>query len=194
MPPFHSSRLAAWLLAASMAPCAVAQQPSWDLLFTSTRDGNGEIFLLEAGSKDWINLTNHPSTDNWAEWSPDGKTIVFQSNRSGNLDLWRMDADGKNLIQLTDDPEADYLPAWSPDGTEIYFSSWRRQGEEARANHTYKMRSDGSAETRVLADSPGISAGVAISPDGGSLVVSRDASGMAPTCCLSVSMARSRSN
>src|SRR5262245_32802077 len=102
-----------------------------DLLFMSNRDGNAEIYVLRAGQKEWINLTNHKSSDNWPSWSPDGQRIVFQSNRAGNLDVWTMNADGSNQVQLTNDKEPDYLPSWSPDGKSIIFTSWRKETADA---------------------------------------------------------------
>ena len=58
-------------------------------------------------SSEWVNLTNNPAGNNWAEWSPDGTRIAFQSNRSSNLDIWVMNADGSDPVQLTDHPEPD---------------------------------------------------------------------------------------
>jgi TolB protein len=133
---------------------------SWDLLFTSNRDGNNEIYLLKTGQTEWTNLTNHPASDNWPEWSPDGSQIAFQSNRNGNLDIWVMNSDGSNLTPLTDDPKHDYLPAWSPDGLEIIFTSWRNEpGDREHENHVYLMNADGSDQRRLIAESPGLSAG-----------------------------------
>jgi TolB protein len=37
------------------------------------------------------NLTNDPSHDNFATWSPDGKQIAFISNRDGGYDVYVMD-------------------------------------------------------------------------------------------------------
>ena len=87
------------------------------LLFMSSRDGNAEIYLSQPAKGKFVNLTNHPSGDNWPVWSPDGTHIAFQSDRSGNLDIWVMGADGSNPKQLTQDEAPDYLPSWSPDGS-----------------------------------------------------------------------------
>jgi TolB protein len=163
------------LLTACAAPNS---RSAWDpmsaeLLLTSGRDGNGEIYLLRAGQGEWTNLTQHEASDNWPNWSPDASRIVFQSRRSGNLDVWCMNADGSEPVQLTDDPEPDYLPSWSPDGHSIVFTSWRQEGEEERVPHLYVMNADGSAERRLVAESPNTSAGGVWSGDGKWLIYSR---------------------
>jgi len=148
--------------------------PEADLVFSSNRGGNSEIYLLPTGSSDWINLTNHPGGDNWPVWSPDGSRIAFQSDRGGSLDVWVMDADGSNPQQLTTDPEADYLPVWSPDGSQLTFASWRREpGDTIRANHIYRMNADGTGQVRLFPDSPGTSADAAWAPGGSGWVLSR---------------------
>lgn len=148
---------------------------STDLLFTSGRDGNSEIYILRAGQKEWSNLTRHESGDNWPVWSPDGTRIAFQSKRQGSLDIWVMNADGSDPVQLTSDPEPDYLPAWSPDGKRIVFTSWRMEKGEERSPHVYVMNADGSSQQRLVADSLETSAGATWAPDGKRIVYSRKA-------------------
>lgn len=145
-----------------------------DLLFSSTRDGNSEVYLTRAGQNALVNLSNHKAGDNWPVWSPDGKKIAFQSNRAGNLDIWTMNDDGTEQVQLTDDPEPDYIPSWSPDGKTILFTSWRKEkNEEKRAPHIYAMNSDGSNQRRLVKESLNTSDGATWSADGKQIVYSR---------------------
>jgi len=166
-------------IALGLAVTTAREEPAWkpdaaDLLFSSTRDGNSEVYLLPAGRTEWVNLSNHKAADNWPVWSPDGKRIVFQSNRAGNLDLWAMNADGTEQVQLTTDPEPDYIPSWSPNGGTILFTSWRKEkGDEKRAPHVYAMDADGSNQRRLVKESLNTSDGATWSADGKRIVYSR---------------------
>jgi TolB protein len=167
------------LLVVVLSGVPAQNRPAWkaeraDLLFTSTRDGNSEIYLLRAGQKEWINLSNNKAGDNWPVWSRNGTRIAFQTNRAGNLDIWTMKADGSEQVQLTSDPEPDYLPSWSPDGKTILFTSWRKEkGEETRAPHIYAMDADGSNQRRLVKESLNTSAGATWSPTGKQIVYER---------------------
>ncbi len=92
--------------------------------FTSRRDRDQEIYVLDAAGGDPVNLTRHPANDQYPAWSPDGRRIAFVSNRNGGGrlgQLFVMEADGGGVEQLTDEPQASWAiwPAWSPDGSVI---------------------------------------------------------------------------
>ena len=92
------------------------------IVFTSMRDGNAEIYVMDADGGNQENLTNHPAYDAQPDWSPDGTKIAFESWRDGTGEIYVMDADGKNPIRLTDGPGGKRHPDWSPDGGKIAFS------------------------------------------------------------------------
>jgi len=93
------------------------------IAFTSSRDGNAEIYVMDADGGNQENLTNHPSGDGNPDWSPDGTRIAFDSSREGaRSQIYVMDADGKNVIRLTDGPGQKRDPDWSPDGRKIAFT------------------------------------------------------------------------
>ncbi len=119
--------------------------PSGNLTFLTTRDGNFEIYSMNANGQNVKNLTNNKALDFWSSWSPDGKHIVFYSNRDGNNEIYRMDADGKNPLNLSEHPSNDYLPAWSPDGKKIAFTSDR----DHKSREIYTMNLDGSNVIRI---------------------------------------------
>ena len=89
------------------------------------RDGNFEVYVMDADGRNPVNLTRDPADDFVPSWSPDGRQISFHSFRDGNFEVYVMDADGTNPVRLTDNPANDSQPSWSPDGTRIVFTSYR---------------------------------------------------------------------
>ena len=115
------------------------------IVFFSDRDGNAEIYVMNADGSSQTNLTNNPAADDeFPAWSPDGSKIAFTSRRDGNAEIYVMNADGSSQTRLTNNPAADYLPAWSPDGSKIAFASSRDGNAEI-----YVMNADGSSQTRL---------------------------------------------
>ena len=53
------------------------------ILFTSTRDGNREVYMMNPDGSEQVNLTQHPADDLNAAWSPTGDKILFVSDRQG---------------------------------------------------------------------------------------------------------------
>lgn len=51
------------------------------IAFTSWRDGNAEIYVMQSDGSNVRRLTNHPAFDQYPVFSPDGTQIAFQSNR-----------------------------------------------------------------------------------------------------------------
>ncbi|RMF79995.1 MAG: hypothetical protein D6737_09610 [Chloroflexi bacterium] len=121
--------------------------------FSSIRDVNWEIFVLDVRTGNSYNLTRNAASDRFPQWSPDGTKIAFHSNRhSGaarNFDIYVMDADGKNVQRLTTHEYDDAMPQWSPDGTMIAYHSYDlRTGEW----DIYVMNADGSNVRKVVGD------------------------------------------
>ena len=78
-----------------------------DIAFLSLRDGNSEIYLMEADGSHPRNLTNHPGDDYAPIWSPSGARIAFGSLRDGNTEIYSMNADGSSPKNLTDQFRSD---------------------------------------------------------------------------------------
>ena len=114
------------------------------VVFTSRRTGNYDIFRINSDGGGLTQLTAHSATDSSPAWSPDGRRIVFQSNRNGNYDIFVMNADGGGQTQLTANADYDGEPAWSPDGTQIAFISKRTPGDVDY--FLYVMNADGSGQ------------------------------------------------
>jgi TolB protein len=114
------------------------------IAFTSNRDGDNEIYAMNADGSGQTKLTTSGGGNDLAAWSPDGKKIAFVSFRDGNFEIYKMNADGSGQTRLTNNPALEGQPAWSPDGKKIAFVSNRDGNFEI-----YKMNADGSAQTRL---------------------------------------------
>ena len=84
------------------------QAPAWSrdgrtIVFVSWRDGNGEVYAMDADGSGPRNLTQNPAKDVRPAWSPDGRRIAFVSRRDGNSEVYVMDADGSGKRNLTRD-------------------------------------------------------------------------------------------
>jgi dipeptidyl aminopeptidase/acylaminoacyl peptidase len=91
--------------------------PSWSpdgtkIAFASNRDGNWEIYVVNADGSGSQRLTNNPATDLRPRWSPDGTKIAFQSDRDGNQEIYSMNPDGSGQTNLTHNPADDILYDW----------------------------------------------------------------------------------
>jgi len=102
------------------------------ILFTSTRDGNYEVYVMNPDGSEQVNLTQHPREDLSAAWSPTGDKILFVSNRQGTRvrDLYLMDPDGSNVRRVFKKKAKGRrgYPAWSTDGKQFVYSytDWDR--------------------------------------------------------------------
>ena len=102
------------------------RNPQWSpdgskIAFTSNRDGNQEIYVVNVDDKEETRLTNHAAVDARPQWSPDGSKIVFESYRDGNANIYFVDVTSGALTQVTTDPQYDLEPDWSPSGDKIAF-------------------------------------------------------------------------
>jgi hypothetical protein len=120
-------------------------QPAWApnrdrIAFTSNRDGNNEIYLMNANGSELMNLTNHPADDQNPTWSLDEQWIAFTSNRDGNQEIYLVRPDGSDLRNLTNNPANDFQPTFAlGPGDFVVFVSDRDGNREI-----YRLRQDGS--------------------------------------------------
>lgn len=137
------------------------------IAFISLRDGNREIYVMNADGSNHQRLTNNPAADLYHAWSPDGGKIAFTSDRDGNSEIYVMNADGSNQQRLTSNSAFDYRPKWSPDGTKILFES---RSNDDMDYDICMINADGTNE-RNLTNRPTIFDGLpGWSPDGSGIL------------------------
>ncbi|MDE0298143.1 MAG: hypothetical protein OXN17_05890 [Candidatus Poribacteria bacterium] len=103
---------------------SIAQGFEPKIVFASNRDGDWDIYSMDANGDHLAQLTNHPASDWLPACSPDGRRITFISDRDID-DLYVMDSDGTNVIRLTHDNFPEGRPSWSAHGTTFAFASLR---------------------------------------------------------------------
>src|SRR2546426_675593 len=109
------------------------------LAFVSTRDGQPEIYIMDADGTDAARLTNSPAADGGPAFTADGQSVVFHSNRTGHRQVFVQPITSSDAIQLTQEPADNWQPTVSPDGETIAFVSNRDGNDDI-----WLMSKDGS--------------------------------------------------
>ena len=124
--------------------------PEWSpdgtrIAFVTVRDGNAEIYVMNADGNSPVDLTVNPAADDHPVWSPDGTQIAFFSDRDGSRAVYVMRADGSALTTVASGSAVsdDYV-SWSPDGANLALT----------AAGIVVANVSGSGTTRLLADVP----------------------------------------
>ena len=134
------------------------------IVFSSTRDGNQEIYTMNADGTGAARITNNTATDRYPAFSPDGTKIAFTSDRDGQNEIYIMNVDGTNQVRLTNVVDRDSsAPTFSPDGTRIAFESYRT----GNISNIYTMNVDGSNVVRLTTTPDDFAA--SFSPDGSAI-------------------------
>jgi Tol biopolymer transport system component len=160
----RSIRLFVFLTLVSTAALAATGPFTTRVAFTTNRDGNDEIYTVNANGSIAIRLTNNTSTDAQATYSLDGKKIAFMSERDGNFEIYVMNADGTGQTRLTNDPAFDVRPAWSPDGNKIVFMSNRGGNFDI-----FSVFADGIGGVQQLTNNPASDTDPSFSPNGSTI-------------------------
>ena len=78
----------------------------------SDRDGNPEIYVMNADGSGQVRMTEDPADDSQPVWSPDGREIAFVSERDGNREIYVMNASTGGHRRLTFNEFDDWDPDW----------------------------------------------------------------------------------
>ncbi len=113
------------------------------IIFTTSRDGDLELYRMDADGSNVVRLTHTPGYDGGAYFSPDCSKIVWRASRPQpgpeledyqrllkdhlvrptTLEIWVANADGSDAHQVTYLDAASFGPSWFPSGDRIIFAS-----------------------------------------------------------------------
>lgn len=112
------------------------------IAFVSKRDGNSEIYIMNADGTEPTRMTFTDSQERWPQWSPDGKWLSYHLWVDGNIDIYILDVNRQESIRITDHSAPDLAAAWSPDGSMLAFISLRNDPEWEDCTNTQECNSD----------------------------------------------------
>lgn len=138
------------------------------VVFTSTRDGDPEIYIMDLDGSNQTRLTNEKGYDGGPFFSHDGTKIVFRASRPKTekelsdynelvslglvrptaFEIYVMDSDGKNIKQITDFGKASFAPYFHPNGKQMIFST-NYGAETGRDFNLYVINVDGSGLEKI---------------------------------------------
>jgi Tol biopolymer transport system component len=160
------------------------------IVFTSTRDGDLELYRMDPDGKNVVRLTRTPGYDGGAFFSQDCKQIVWRASRPApgpelddyqrlldqglvrptKLELWVANADGTEARQVTYLESAAFAPYFFPSGDRIIFST--NYGDpKGREFDIWAIDTDGTNLERITY-TPGFDGFPMFSPDGARLAFS----------------------
>ncbi|MCZ6618842.1 MAG: M20/M25/M40 family metallo-hydrolase, partial [Gammaproteobacteria bacterium] len=153
------------------------------IVFTSMRDGDLDLYRMDADGANVKRLTNTPGYDGGAFFSSDCSRIVWRASRPsgqaltdyralledglirpGALEIWVALADGSEARQVTHLGGANFAPFFFADGKRIIFSS-NHADPAGREFDIWAVNVDGTALERITY-TPGFDGFPMFSPDG----------------------------
>ena len=102
--------------------------PRWSpdgnrIAYTSYRDNNPDLFLLDLRSGRRGPISKTPGLNVAPAWSPDGQWLVVSKSAGGGTNLYLMRADGSGERRLTFGSGISISASFSPNGQQIAFAS-----------------------------------------------------------------------
>ena len=143
------------------------------LVFSAARGGNTDLYRLDLGSGQMLQLTASPSIATSPSFSPDGRFITFESDRSGTSQIYVMPAGGGEARRISFGQGRYSTPVWSPRGDLIAFTK-----SHAGRFHIGVMRTDGSEERLLTASF--LDEGPTWAPNGRVIMFTRETQGGDP--------------
>ena len=99
------------------------------IAFTTNRDGNSELYVMNRDGSGLLRLTNHPAADSTPTWSPTGSEIAFTSDRTGRPQIHIVSSSGGVPRRISSGTSFADRPTWGPAPyNEIAYASQSRRG------------------------------------------------------------------
>jgi Tol biopolymer transport system component len=114
------------------------------ITFTSDRDGNTQVYLMDTNGANVQRLNNDGFIDSDGTLSPNGKKFAFVSVTDNKKAIYIANLDGSNETQITPNYIYCGTPRWSPDGTKILFPAQIETDTEI-----YTVSTDGNNLTKL---------------------------------------------
>ena len=182
------------------AECSFSPDGS-QILFVSDRDGDPDIYLMNADGKNVRQLTNQPGYDGGPFFSPDSRWIAYRTDRleKDMLQIHVMRADGSSDVAVTSGQGVRWAPYWHPTKPWLIWTGADHSDPTQRPNYDlwiacYEVDNEGlfrAGPPLRITDHAGADVLPAFSPDGTLLMwtASRggDSGGRAATSQLWVS-------
>lgn len=141
------------------------------MIYTSTKDGDIELYIMDLKSGKEKRITNELGYDGGAWFSPDGKKIIWRASRPKteaaiteykellaqdlvaptNMEVWVANADGTGAKQVTNFGQANWAPTFMPDSKRIIFAS-NHEYKRGFPFNLYTINGDGSNLQKVSRD------------------------------------------
>ncbi len=154
----ETHELGHWLTRGSSSDRQPVYSPEGnEILFSSNRSGNLDLWSLTPATGATRRLTGDDGEDWDPAFLPDGR-IIWSSNRSGAFEIWLAERDGSAPRQVTFDQSQAENPTTTPDGAWIIYNS-----RNAEMPGLWRIRPDGRDASLLI---PGILRLPEVSPDG----------------------------
>ncbi len=153
------------------------------IVFCSNRDGNLELYIMDADGKNVRQLTHASGCYNGGPFfSPDGRQVIFRSDRKkkDELQIYVINADGTGERALTDTVGVNWGPYWYPDGRHIIYAAADHSNPTVRPNYDlWWMNVETLAKVRITY-APGADVLPVFIPDGKKLMWTSTRDGRQP--------------
>jgi Tol biopolymer transport system component len=159
-------------------PSVLFQSPGYDaeatvcsrdgrIIFTSSKDGDLELYTMDQDGTEVRRLTHSPGYDGGAFFSPDCTRIVWRASRPegkelenfrfllsrnlvkpSKLEIFVADANGTNVVQVTSNGAANFAPYMHRDNRRILFVS-NQSDPRGRNFDIFLIYADGSGQEQI---------------------------------------------